>query len=115
MKTPDITKAQILAVAGAAIGVAVAFGAPLSQDQQFALLALVAAVAAVLIHEDVKLRGKRLEHLDALKGAQPRPPHLTGSSASETVNPATGSATTVRQTTGTAAKTTATKKKAKPA
>jgi hypothetical protein len=43
--TPDLTRAQIVALVQAAIGCAVAFGAPITEAQSGALLALVGIAA----------------------------------------------------------------------
>lgn len=56
---PDITKAQVVAIAQALIAVLVAFGAPITQDQSVALLGLTAVVAAVLVHGDARIRSSR--------------------------------------------------------
>lgn len=80
MNLPAITKAQIVAVAGAVVGVAVAFGVPLTPDQQKALLALVAVIAGLLLHSDVKIRGNRAANADkiaAAKAAEARPPPVS--------------------------------------
>ena len=46
---PDITPAQLLAVVGNVIAVAIAFGAHISHQQQEAVLALTGALGAFLI------------------------------------------------------------------
>lgn len=61
MHTPDITKAQVVAVAQAVIGAAVAFGAPVSEAQSISLMGLVATIAAVLFHSDAKIRAARAD------------------------------------------------------
>jgi hypothetical protein len=61
VKTPDVTKAQVLALMQAAIATAVAFGAPLTDVQQAALMAL--AVFVVLVAADVHLRRGRAKYL----------------------------------------------------
>lgn len=56
---PDVTRAQIVALVQAIIGVAVAFGAPISDTQSTALLGLVGAIAVVLPLADAMLRRGR--------------------------------------------------------
>lgn len=72
MKLPDITMAQVLAVAQAVVAAAVAFGAPINQTQQVALLALAAAVASVLIGADAAIRRARAANADKLRPAAQR-------------------------------------------
>jgi hypothetical protein len=72
MDTPDVTKAQIIALMQAVIGTAVAFGAPISDAQSVALLALVAVVAAFLTHSDAKIRVGR-SNASALQPADETP------------------------------------------
>ena len=57
---PDITAAQIVAVVGNVIAVAVAFGVSISHQQQDAVLALAGALGAILIVGDSHLRGRRV-------------------------------------------------------
>jgi hypothetical protein len=52
LKTPDITTAQIVAVVGAAIALAVAFGLDISQEKQDAIKNLVIVLAPVLLAAD---------------------------------------------------------------
>lgn len=59
MQTPDITKAQILALVQAVIAVAVAFGVSLTSEQQAAILGLAGAVAIVLPIADAIIRNGR--------------------------------------------------------
>lgn len=56
MKMPSITPAQIVSVVGAAIGVAVAFGAPLSNAQSDQIMNLVTILAPALLGVDAALR-----------------------------------------------------------
>ena len=65
-RTPDITAAQLVGVVGAVIAVAVSFGVNIAKEQQEAILALVAAVAAVLFAVDAHLRANRA-HAEAVK------------------------------------------------
>jgi hypothetical protein len=56
---PDVTKAQLIAIVQAVIGVAVAFGANVTPEQSLALIVCASAVAAVLIKSDSNLRSAR--------------------------------------------------------
>jgi ACR3 family arsenite efflux pump ArsB len=56
---PDITPAQLVAVVGNVIAVAVAFGAHITKQQQDAILALVGVLGAFLIASDAHLRSRR--------------------------------------------------------
>ena len=66
MKLPDVTPAQIVAIAQAIIGAAVAFSAPITEAQSAALLGVVAVVAAVLIPADAAIRRARAQNADKL-------------------------------------------------
>src|SRR5437868_529807 len=59
LKTPDITTAQILAIAGAALGLVVALGVPLSDEKQHAITTLVTVLAPVLLGADAAIRHGR--------------------------------------------------------
>lgn len=59
MQTPDITKAQILALIQAVLALAIAFGVDLSTEQQTAILGLAGAVAVVLPIADAIIRNGR--------------------------------------------------------
>jgi hypothetical protein len=59
MKMPDITLAQIVAVIGAAFGMLAAFGLPVSQEKQEAIVTLVTVLAPVLIASDAAIRNGR--------------------------------------------------------
>lgn len=59
MQTPDITKAQVLALMQAVIALVVAFGVDLSTEQQTAILGLAGAVAVVLPIADAIIRNGR--------------------------------------------------------
>lgn len=59
MKTPDITTAQIVAVAQSVIGLAVAFGAPITTAQATAIVAVVSGIAGVLLVSDAVIRNGR--------------------------------------------------------
>jgi hypothetical protein len=71
---PDITPAQIVAVVGNVIAVAVAFGVPIDAGQRDAILALAGAFGAILVASDAHLRGRRANavatvHAAAVNGA----------------------------------------------
>jgi hypothetical protein len=61
--TPDLTRAQIVALVQAAIGCAVAFGAPITEAQSGALLALVGVLSVVLVAADASIRRARAKHI----------------------------------------------------
>jgi hypothetical protein len=65
-RMPDLTAAQIVALVGAVISAAVAFGADISKEQQVAILSLAGAVAAILVASDAHLRSRR-GHAEAIK------------------------------------------------
>lgn len=69
---PDITPAQILAVVQSIVAVAVAFGAPITEAQSVALLALAGGLAAILGYSDARIREgrSRIAAAEAV-GAQP--------------------------------------------
>jgi hypothetical protein len=56
---PNITPAQIVAVIGNVIAVAVAFGLHLSKQQEDVILALAGSLGSFLILGDAHLRGRR--------------------------------------------------------
>jgi hypothetical protein len=59
METPDITKAQIIALVQAVLAVAVSFGVDLSDRQEAAILGLAGAIAVVLPLADAIIRNGR--------------------------------------------------------
>lgn len=61
LKTPDITAAQVIALAQALLGVAAAFGLPISEAQSTALLGLVTVIGSVLFVADAKIRSGRAQ------------------------------------------------------
>lgn len=75
---PDVTPAQLIAVVGSIIGVAVAFGLDISDRQQDAILNLVAIVSGSLIGGDAVLRGARNVAMrpPGERRANPPPPPL---------------------------------------
>lgn len=85
METPDITTAQIVAIAQALLGAVAAFGAPVTDAQSVALIALVAVIATVLMHADKGIRKSRNERVAAIEA----PPAVTFVGSAET-NPPTG-------------------------
>ena len=64
-KTPDITPAQLIAIVGAIIGVAVAAGLPPSRDLQDRIIQLVSVLAPLLIVGDGIVRHGRSRSLSA--------------------------------------------------
>ena len=58
-KTPDITPAQIVAIVGACIAVAGAFGFDVSQDQKDAILQLATVLSSALVVGDAVVRHGR--------------------------------------------------------
>lgn len=56
---PSITAAQVVAIVGAIIATAVAFGVDLSQSQQDTIINLVSILAPVLIAGDATVRAAR--------------------------------------------------------
>jgi outer membrane biosynthesis protein TonB len=76
-KMPDITPAQIVAVIGNVIAVAVAFGLHLSKQQEDAILAVAGALGSFLIVGDAHLRGRRAlaqATVEAANAVVPPPP-----------------------------------------
>ena len=59
MQTPDITKAQIVALLQPVLTAAVAFGAPLSEAQQAAILGLAGSISIALVIGDAIIRQGR--------------------------------------------------------
>jgi len=58
-KTPDVTPAQIVAVVGACLAVAAAFGFDLNSDQRDSVLQLVTVLSSVLVVGDAAVRHGR--------------------------------------------------------
>ena len=81
LKTPDITTAQIIAIAGAALGLVVALGVPLSDEKQHAITTLVTVLAPVLLGADAAIRHGRARSVGlaaaaaAATAAVPAPAH----------------------------------------
>jgi len=61
MQTPDFTRAQVVAVIGAVLAVAVSFGLHISHQQQYAILGLSGLIGTVLVWADVRIRKHRAE------------------------------------------------------
>jgi hypothetical protein len=59
LSTPDITKAQLIAIVGAVLGVAVAAGLPLSKELQDSIITLVTVLAPLVIVGDAHIRHGR--------------------------------------------------------
>jgi hypothetical protein len=59
LSTPDITQAQVVAIAGAVLGVAVAAGLPLSKDLQESIIQLITVLAPLLLVGDAAIRHGR--------------------------------------------------------
>lgn len=68
--TPDVTRAQLISVAQAVIAVAVAFGAPITDQQSIALVALAAGLGSLLLVSDAAIRRERVRNLDKIKEAE---------------------------------------------
>lgn len=66
---PDITPAQIVAVVGAVIGLAVAAGLDISQDLQDSIINLVTVLSGLLLVSDAAIRhGRSRALINAPKG-----------------------------------------------
>ena len=59
-RMPDITAAQVVGLVGAVVAIAVSFGVNISKEQQEAIMALAAAVAAILFAADAHVRTHRV-------------------------------------------------------
>jgi hypothetical protein len=59
VKMPDITPAQIVAVAGAIVTVLIAAGLPISKDLQDSIIGLATVLAPLLIAGDAVIRHGR--------------------------------------------------------
>lgn len=66
METPDVTRAQIVSVAGAVLGLAAAFGLHLTGAQQSAIVNTVEIVAPTLVVADALIRHGRAKALAAV-------------------------------------------------
>lgn len=70
MQTPDITKAQYVAIVQPVITVAVAFGAPVSDAQSTALIGLAGAFSTALVVADAIIRRGRSNNAAAIATAK---------------------------------------------
>lgn len=77
MRTPDITPAQLLGIVAAAIALAVAFGAPITDAQSYAILGFVGTLAAVLFHSDAKIRHGRASGGGLSAAGRGEPPEVS--------------------------------------
>ena len=59
LSTPDVTRAQVIAIAGAVIGVLAAAGLPLSTALQDSIITLVTVLAPLVIIGDAHIRHGR--------------------------------------------------------
>jgi hypothetical protein len=59
LSTPDITTAQIVALAGAILGVIAAAGLPLSKELQDSIITLITVLAPLVIIGDAHIRHGR--------------------------------------------------------
>lgn len=65
---PDVTKAQIIALIVAVLGLASAFGLPLSKEQEDAIIDVAKTLSSVLIAGDAALRiGRNLSDRPSIK------------------------------------------------
>lgn len=79
MRTPDLTPAQLVTIAGALLALAAAFGAPIDEEQRAAILGFVAILGSVLLGADAKIRhgratGKPAPPVKPVTPAEPEPP-----------------------------------------
>jgi phosphate/sulfate permease len=74
LKLPDITPAQIVAVVGSVIAVAVAAGLDISDELQESIITLVTVIAPIILGADAVIRHGRSRAL----GVPPRPPLENG-------------------------------------
>lgn len=63
--TPNVTTLQLVAIAQAVIALAVAFGAPVSDEQSAAIIQLATALAIALPLADAHLRNGRARYFAA--------------------------------------------------
>jgi hypothetical protein len=70
--TPDVTRAQLISVAQAAIAVVVAFGAPITDQQSIALVALAAGLGSLLVVSDAAIRRERARNFDKIQARESR-------------------------------------------
>ena len=70
MNTPDVTKAQIIAVLQPLITLAIAFGAPISAAQETAMIGAAGAISTALIVMDGLMRRARANNAVAIAQSQ---------------------------------------------
>lgn len=63
MDMPDVTRAQLVAIVQAVLGVLIAFGAPITEQQSVAIIALAGVLGSVLIASDARIRVARNDRL----------------------------------------------------
>jgi hypothetical protein len=64
--TPDITKAQVVALVAATIDLAVQFGVELTKGQQSALLAFFGVLASIVL-ADAHIRNGRAQNIQGIE------------------------------------------------
>lgn len=78
METPDITRAQIVAIIQPIVTCAIAFGAPISETQSVALIGLAGAVSSALALGDAIIRNGRSRIEAARKADRPYDSYVDG-------------------------------------
>lgn len=68
MQTPDVTKVQIIAFVGSLLALLTAFGLPLTEGQEQAIIDLVEKTAPLAIAADAVIRFGRSKHLAKPEG-----------------------------------------------
>lgn len=63
LKTPDLTPAQIVAVVGGIVALAVSLGVPLSGEKQHQIVLFAVVFAPVLVAVDASIRHSRAKYL----------------------------------------------------
>lgn len=62
-RTPDVTKAQVIAVISTGLGIATAAGAPINQELQQQIINSVTVLGPTLVAGDAWIRWSRAKHL----------------------------------------------------
>jgi len=70
MDTPDVTKAQIIAIIQPPVTLAIAFGAPITTAQETALMGMAGAISTALIVMDGLMRRARANNAVAIAQSQ---------------------------------------------
>lgn len=70
MNTPSITPAQIVAIIQPVLAFLVAFGVPMSETQQSAVLGLAGTISTALIVADMFIRRARANNAEAIAQAK---------------------------------------------